>query len=441
MGSTRKCSTSDKKECSMNSAAERRQFISLLAEEIQQCRNDGRFLALAVVDVRNFSRINLRHGYSVGDLVLELLGQRCAMVVKRPEHSLRIDGDKFALILTPILSEKLLPLVASKITKTVSEPLEVGDLRVEIGAGTGITSTFDDSGSAEQMLAAAEQMAKRAKARNVPYMIEQSTRNREYFNNGLLEEAINRALETNGFEMFYQPKVGLQDGCPRSAEGLLRWRDDDNNFVRPDKVIETIENAGKMVELYNWELNTALRQASQWSTRFGPIPVAINMSASCLTHPYLFEMVESCLNIWGGDPSLLCIEVTESVVQEDVNKGVKVLERISQLGVKISIDDFGTGYSSIEYFKYIPANEIKVDQSFVQNMFKHPVDLEIVKLVQDWGRRFKLTTVAEGVEDRETTNMLKEIGYDLAQGYHFSKALESEEFSSWLEAFDDSRYF
>ena len=149
--------------------------------------------------------------------------------------------------------------------------------------------------------------------------------------------------------------------------------------------------------------------------------------------PQLFETIESSLNLWGADPSNLCIEVTESTIQQDLEQGFQALKKIKQLGVRIAIDDFGTGYSSLEYFKFIPADELKIDKSFIVNMRNNQIDMDIVKLILDWGKRFQMETIAEGVEDAESMALLAELGCTYAQGYHISKAMPADRLSQWLD--------
>ena len=196
-----------------------------------------------------------------------------------------------------------------------------------------------------------------------------------------------------------------------------------------------------MVELFTWTLNTALRQSSEWPDIHGRQQLALNMSASCLDLSDLCDIVESALNLWDVDPAHLCLEVTESAIQKDVDQGFSLLENLKKLGVSISIDDFGTGYSSIEYFKYIPAQELKIDKSFIQNMHHNEVDKEIVKLILDWGKRFEMKTVAEGVEDYDSLKELQDLGCNYGQGYHFSRALEQEDYVAWLNNYQKSQFF
>ena len=190
-----------------------------------------------------------------------------------------------------------------------------------------------------------------------------------------------------------------------------------------------------MQELFSWTINTALRESAGWCSDAGPITTAVNLSASCLRWPGLFDSIETSLNLWGGDPSKLCIEVTESTIQQDLNQGFKTLSKIKQLGVKISIDDFGTGYSSLEYFKFIPANELKIDKSFIFNMLDSQIDRDIVKLILDWGRRFNMEIVAEGVENQSCLEQLAKLGCTYAQGYHIGKPMAAEKFQQWLKTY------
>lgn len=237
------------------------------------------------------------------------------------------------------------------------------------------------------------------------------------------------ALSENSFDLFYQPQVRLADSQIRGAEGLIRWTQRDHG-VNPEELVAMIEQSGRMDDFFAWTIKTAIRESAAW--RGQDITMAINLSASCLHSPQLFETIESSLNLWGAEPADICIEVTESTIQQDLDQGFQALKKIKQLGVRIAIDDFGTGYSSLEYFKYIPADELKIDKSFILNMRNNQIDIDIVKLIIDWGQRFQMETIAEGVEDAQSMALLAEMGCTYAQGYHISKAMPADEFSQWL---------
>ena len=247
-----------------------------------------------------------------------------------------------------------------------------------------------------------------------------------------LKKTVLDALSENSFELFYQPQIRLADGTPQGVEGLVRWNQRDHG-VSPEELIGIIEQSGRMDEFFAWTLQTAVRESALW--RGQNITTAINLSASCLHSPGLFETIESSLNLWGAEPSDLCIEVTESTIQQDLDYGFQVLKKIKQLGVKIAIDDFGTGYSSLEYFKFIPADELKIDKLFVLNMRDNQIDMDIVKLILDWGKRFGMETIAEGVEDAESMELLAALGCTYAQGYHIGKAMPADQLSQWLSSY------
>ena len=211
----------------------------------------------------------------------------------------------------------------------------------------------------------------------------------------------------------------------------MRWNQR-NHGVSPEQLVALIEQSGRMNDFFYWTINTAVREAAQWSAH--KITTAINLSATCLHSPELFSTIESSLNLWGAEPSSLCIEVTESTIQQDLNQGFQTLNKIKQLGVRIAIDDFGTGYSSLEYFKFIPADKLKIDKSFVLNMLTNNIDMDIVKLILDWGVRFQMETIAEGVEDAESMALLAELGCTFAQGFYIGKAMPAQEFCHWLDS-------
>ncbi len=389
---------------------------------------------LAVIDLVHFSQINQRYGYRNGDQILSELQQRLAAIPKTATCCSRIDGDKFALIFSPLINIQLIPLVAKKIIDQLSRGFILGDQSITLEGCIGFCASSYVV-KAEDLLLEAEAAAKQARSLQKQYHISQASAAEYAQHQVALRHQVIRGLNENRFQLFYQPQISLADNQPRGAESLIRWIDNNQYKIKPQQLIGIIEQSGHMQALFLWTINTALRESCHWRTGGQPITTAVNLSASCLRWPGLFECIESSLNLWGGDPAQLCIEVTESTIQQDLNQGFKTLSRIKQLGVKISIDDFGTGYSSLEYFKFIPADELKIDKSFICNMLTNQVDLEIVKLILDWGQRFKMQIVAEGVEDQLSLETLAKLGCTFAQGYHISKALPADQFQHWLQGY------
>jgi diguanylate cyclase (GGDEF)-like protein len=416
-------------------AIDRPALLEALTDWFSNPQQDSKRTVLALIDLTQFSQINRRYGYLAGDKVLAELQERLSGIPKYPIACRRIDGDKFALIISPILSIQLIPLLANKIIKQISNPFNIGSetLFLEAHIGFAISANSHQPRlEAEKLLLNSEAAAKQAYSQGRPYCISEASATHRAEHKIALKKTVLDALSENSFELFYQPQIRLADGTPQGVEGLVRWNQRDHG-VSPEELIGIIEQSGRMDEFFAWTLQTAVRESALW--RGQNITTAINLSASCLHSPGLFETIESSLNLWGAEPSDLCIEVTESTIQQDLDHGFQVLKKIKQLGVKIAIDDFGTGYSSLEYFKFIPADELKIDKLFVLNMRDNQIDMDIVKLILDWGKRFGMETIAEGVEDAESMELLAALGCTYAQGYHIGKAMPADQLSQWLNSY------
>jgi len=418
----------------INFTIDRQGLLRELNECLNQQRSGQKLSVLALIDLKNFTQINQRYGYSNGDRVLAELQQRLAAIPQNPIFCTRVDGDKFALIFSPLLNIQLIPLVAKKIIDQLSSLFVLDDKAILLEGHIGFAASSSGA-KAEDLLQEAEAAAKQAQSNQQQYHISESSAVASARHQEILKQQVIKGLAENSFQLHYQPQISLADKRPRGAESLIRWVDNNDYLVNPEQLIAIVEQSGHMQELFLWTVNTALRESANWSSDGVPITTAVNLSASCLRWPVLFDSIESSLNLWGGDPANLCIEVTESTIQQDLNQGFKTLSRIKQLGAKISIDDFGTGYSSLEYFKFIPADELKIDKSFIFNMLNSQIDMEIVKLILEWGQRFDMEIVAEGVEDQKCLATLTKMGCTYAQGYHISKALPAEEFLPWLEKY------
>jgi len=409
-------------------------LLAALAKSLTSNEYNQQFTVLALVDLKQFAQVNQRFGYLIGDQILAELQQRLGAITKKTANCHRIDGDKFALVIAPLLNLQLLPLVAKKIIDQVTTLFYIAEQPVALEATIGFATAGGPEGttsSAEKMLQNAEAAAKKARQLEQPYHVSEASAPQRARQQIALKQKVASALANNSFELFYQPQIRLDNGRPCGAEGLVRWNQR-NHGVSPEQLVALIEQSGRMNDFFYWTINTAVREAAQWSAH--KITTAINLSATCLHSPELFSTIESSLNLWGAEPSSLCIEVTESTIQQDLNQGFQTLNKIKQLGVRIAIDDFGTGYSSLEYFKFIPADKLKIDKSFVLNMLTNNIDMDIVKLILDWGVRFQMETIAEGVEDAESMALLAELGCTFAQGFYIGKAMPAQEFCHWLDS-------
>ena len=401
-----------------------------LLKALTYCLNEQaggqKLTALALIDLKNFAQVNLRHGYGNGDRVLAELQQRLAAIPNRSIFCTRVDGDKFALIFSPLLNIQLIPLVAKKIIDQLNSLFFLDDQSILLEGHIGF-STSTTASNAEDLLQEAEAAAKQAYSTQQQYHISESSAVKSAQHQVVLKQQVKKSLSENCFQLYYQPQICLANNEPRGAESLIRWIDNNEFKVKPEQLIGIIEQSGHMQELFLWTVNTALRESATWRSDGKLITTAVNLSASCLRWPGLFDSIESSLNLWGGNPSNLCIEVTESTIQQDLNQGFKTLSKIKELGVKISIDDFGTGYSSLSYLHQFPLDCLKIDRSFINDMQGSKFDNPLVKMIIALAKSLDLKVVAEGIEKQNQQNCLENMDCDYGQGYMFSKPVTAAE--------------
>jgi diguanylate cyclase (GGDEF)-like protein len=415
-------------------------FAQALSELIRSAKNDDRMMAVLMVDLQRFSRVNRLYGYEVGDTFLKEIHGRLLEFSPSGAVVARVGNDEFAIALTQLPNINLLTLAANKVLRIIEQSLSINGHQHSFSANIG-TAVFPDHGTdAEDLMLAADRALAEAKKSNVQVVFSETAESLSA-GNWDMERALHKAIEDNDLEFNFQPKVDLRTGKPSQVEALLRWRHEEKGDISPELFVPIAEQSGKLVELTRWVLNNALRCSREWPGKWGALSVAVNISAHHVHYSELSDLVNGALRIWGKLPESLILEITESAIMEDKESAFANLSSIKDTGVKISIDDFGTGYSSLEYFKTIPANELKIDKSFVANMFNDPADQNIVEVIITLAHKFGLSVVAEGVEDQRTLRKLTEMGCDYAQGYYLSRPLPQEEFMDWLENYQAEDYF
>jgi EAL domain-containing protein (putative c-di-GMP-specific phosphodiesterase class I) len=245
-----------------------------------------------------------------------------------------------------------------------------------------------------------------------------------------LEKLFRETLHDNNFQLYYQPKINLLTGMADHVEAVLRWQLPGGEFVSPERAIELAATLGSSYALTKWILHTAIRQLKSWQAS-SEMSIAINVQAELVSNPNLLALIEDTIAIWGVEESSITLEITESAIIDDKEFGFQNLMQLKNLGVELSIDDFGTGYSSMAYFKHIPASELKIDQYFVKSMKNDLIDRELVRIMIDTAHLFDMRAVAEGVENQESLELLREMGCDYVQGYFFTRPLPASEFENW----------
>lgn len=391
---------------------------------------------LVLIDVCNLKRINRNLGHEFGDAAVCEVYQRLSDISKLPNTLFRVSGHRFAFILPGMQNYAFLMLANSRIQSVLADGVYCQDKSFDLETETGICITRPETSSAYACYDQAEISLQKARA-GIPHS-EHMEDLQDVSDHPLkLEEDFRRTLAQNGLELYYQPKLNLLTQQVDKAEALLRWRHPEHGFISPEVAVNIAGQLGEQFALTKWVMHSALRQARQWLDQQQPIGIAVNICADLVSNDDLVQMVHDALAIWGVPGELLILEITESAVIKDKESGQNNLLRLRDLGITISIDDFGTGYSSLSYFKDLPANELKIDKSFVMSMPASQRDRDIVALILDMARLFELNVVAEGIEDSETLSQLHSWQCQYAQGYFISRPLPADEFTNWLSTWPE----
>lgn len=420
---------------------DRNRFMAGLATDLSMAVPNNSFTALILVELAGFKHLNRRFGYQSGDSILALVYQRLTENVKKASLVARLGDDMFAIIVPDMQSLRLLPVAASKIQQILAVPFTCKREDVRLECYVGISVAPLNAHQEEALLVHAEQSLESARGEQDRCFVADDTAGEKGVSMWKIRDELNRAIGAGELSLNYQPKVCLQTFMPVAGEALMRWNSKKLGAVSPELFIPVAEQTGLILDLTEWAILTLPREAAHIHFRDQPLNISLNLSTKDIASGGLHATLESALNIWNMDCSNITLEITESTLMENPKHCFEIMEELKAMGFRISIDDFGTGYSSMSYFKLIPANEIKIDRCFVKNLVNDRDDQVLVKAIIALAHHFKMTTVAEGVEDMETLEMLMSMKCDYAQGYHFSKPLPGEAFSEWLASYSFARYF
>ncbi|GEM_PF-122284 len=405
-----------------------------LGQTLAYVRRHERELALLFIDLDHFKNINDSLGHEAGDRLLKLVAVRLAGCVREVDTVSRQGGDEFVVILPDVAEEEDVTPVTRKILHAMSEPFDVDGHELFVTCSIGIALYPKDGEDGQTLLKNADAALYRAKdlGRNNAqfYAAEMNLKALERL---MLENGLRHALERREFLLHYQPQVDLRSGEIIGMEALVRWQHSELGLVSPSRFIPVTEESGLIVQLGEWVLRTACAQNKAWQ-RAGlkSISVAVNLSARQFRQPNLVEVVAGILRETGLDPAYLELEVTESLVMQNVEVTIATLGSLKAMGIKLSIDDFGTGYSSLSYLKRFPIDTLKIDQSFVRDITTDPDDAAIAKTIISMAHDLQLKVIAEGVETEAQKSFLQLRRCDEMQGYFFSKPLPAEDFEVLL---------
>lgn len=410
----------------------RQELLQTISRHIQEAAQRQRILGLVLCDIRGFRRINDLYGFDVGDNVICELNSRLKPMAKTTEGIMRTGGNEFAFILPLMENPIIAQLAANKAARLLEQESYCGQRAISCKAALGVGVMNPAELSPTELCLLAESALHQAKASTQQIVVRHDHQQERH--KAQLEVLLEYAQNNDELELFYQPKINLHTNCPSQSEALIRWRRNSNQYIPPNEFIPAAENLGLIQPMTRWIVHNALRSMQNYPQELDQNGVSINISGASLEAHDFCSLIEHALKLWNIEPERLTLEITESVFMENLeNTMIMFADLRNRLGIRISIDDFGTGYSSLAYFKHIPADELKIDQSFIKDLKNNHSDQKIVELTIQLAKSFKLDIVAEGVEDKETLDMVKHLGCDYAQGYYFSKPLRLEEYIPWTQ--------
>ena len=385
-------------------------------------RRNKSCVAALLIDLDRFKEINDTFGHGAGDEVLKAFAMRVNSAIREEDLVARLGGDEFVVLQVGMAQPSGASSLADRLMKILSEPYDIGGTQISCGASIGVAIAPTDAEDWDLLLTCADAALYKSKAegRNtircfepgMDAMIRERRR---------LETDLRRALETNSFQLAYQPLFSFRDGGLLGFEALLRWPEGWDP-QSPAVFIPVAEESGLIISIGAWVLKTACITAANWTN---PVKVAVNLSPVQFRHGDIVSIVENVLNESGLDPCRLELEVTESLWIQNTDAVLDQLAQLRRMGISIALDDFGTGYSSLTYLWKFPFDKVKIDRSFVMGMEIEPKAAAIVNTIVALGKTLNLIITAEGVETKAQAQALCEAGCDQAQGYLFGRPLSA----------------
>ncbi len=406
-----------------------------LGRVVRRAREEKTNAAVVMCDVNRFSFVNETLGRKGGDALLREIGQRLRTIWPESDNVARLSGKCFGGIVANIKdASEIAHLVEKKLANVFDAPFAMNGREFRVSMTTGIAVFPSDGDDSDTLLRNAEAAVKKAKAGGHKYLFYHAKMNAAVAEMLIMENKLRVAIEREEFTLHYQPKVDLANGQISGLEALIRWNDPGNGLIAPAKFIPLLEETGLILEVGAWAIRKALADHRAWHMQgLQPPRIAVNVSSIQLRQS---NFVDTVRNVIGESKSTvhgLDLEITESLIMEDIESNTAKLKALREMGVNIAIDDFGTGYSSLRYLARLPVNLLKIDRSFIINMTKEAESMAIVSTIISLAHSLKMKVIAEGVELEEQSRSLRLLKCDEMQGYLFSKPLPMEQLTKMLE--------
>ncbi|GAA6153529.1 putative bifunctional diguanylate cyclase/phosphodiesterase [Pseudoteredinibacter isoporae] len=380
---------------------------------------------IGIIEIADYDGLAALHGPASALLLLDEFHRRMTSWVRPIDQSKILKDGRFLVSLSGVADDAQLQLAAAKLERLFSQPCELMGISSPIGYHAGFCLHKGDQSTSEKTLLHCRIALRQARKAALPMQIFQQEFQVGIDDESRLVDELEQALERGEFRLYYQVKIHTGYRTAIGAEALMRWHCPNKKVMMPGQFIDVAERHGVIRPMTWWVLKSAIARLSKWPEALG---ISVNVPPSLLLDDEIITVLEDALAIYSVAPERLTLEITENLMISDYEQLMLRLNKLHQMGVRISIDDFGTGYSSLAQFRSLPAHELKIDKGFVMTMLDSDKDLAIVKAVIGLARNFGMRVVAEGVEDEATAKVLSELGADQLQGFFFDKALPVEDF-------------
>ncbi len=425
---------------------DRKAFYGSIVAAVQQCRASRQYASIMMLDLDMFKRINSTLGYTIGDELLKIVGERIVDALRSTDSVARLTdnnavttiyrlgGDEFGILLSGLDCTEFTGQIISRIITSITAQIDLHGHEIHLACSAGISLYPVDGTSADTLLKNASTALYHSKLQNHShYQFYNEDLNKDSLERLKLENDLRHAIERNELDLYYQPKIDLESGIVNSVEALVRWRHPAIGMIPPDEFIPLAEKTGLITTLGYWVLETACRQIRKWQDAgHEHLTVAVNLSALQFRQNDLLERIHDTLE--GADicANQLELEITESTVMDDIDAASSTMRELHCSGVRIAIDDFGTGYSSLSHLKRFPINTVKIDRSFIRDITTDSDDATIVSAIIAMAHNMGLRVIAEGVETREQLDYLKTLDCDEVQGFLFSPPVPHEDAGEFI---------
>ena len=416
--------------------ANREFFNEVLAGAVRRRGRSGAELIVFFVDLNGFKKVNDLYGHRVGDRALQGVARRFRQTLREADTVARLGGDEFAILTEDAPGSSDPKRIAERLLRSLDRPFRIGNAKILIRANIGVATDASGSEGADDLLRNADLAMYTSKmVGKHNFQVYAPEMHSGILERMRIEDELRSALQNDEFLLYYQPIVDLTSGSIEGVEALIRWQHPDRGLVSPVDFIPTAEATGLIVPIGDWVLRTACREVQRWKDEHGvarDLKLSVNLSAAQLADEHVVATVSAALADSGLAADRLTLEITESMIMNDVVHAVDVLQQLRDLGVQLAIDDFGTGYSSLSSLRQLPVSTLKIDRSFVRDLAQGSAHSDLARRILELASDFHLHTVAEGVEEEAQLDVLRSLGCEAVQGFYFYRPLPAPDLMAAL---------